>query len=220
MTARLTLLCHGSTIATRQAAFPADDPLDAQGRRQAGALRGVFRPDQCLASPALSTRETAREMRLDCAIDPLLRNCDYGAWSGRRFEDVRSRQPELISEWLSNPGAAPHGGETILDLIERASAWLAARAKTPAKALAISHPAVIRAIVVRAIDANPRSFWRIDLPPLSVVELFGDGDRWTLRSIRKSAGVRRDLTLFAERRDQMEEAARDEATPFAGWRGG
>jgi hypothetical protein len=43
---------------------------------------------------------------------------------------------------------------------------------------------VIRAAIVVAIEANPLSFWRIDIAPLSVVELSSNGRRWTLRSIK------------------------------------
>jgi broad specificity phosphatase PhoE len=40
MTARLTLICHGSTDAVRAAAFPMDEPLDHYGETGATELAG------------------------------------------------------------------------------------------------------------------------------------------------------------------------------------
>ena len=42
MTARLTLICHGSTDAVRAAAFPADEPLDHYGETGATELVGYL----------------------------------------------------------------------------------------------------------------------------------------------------------------------------------
>ena len=41
----------------------------------------------------------------------------------------------------------------------------------------------IRAAIVCALKAPPRSFWHIDIAPLSLVRLSGHGGRWTLASI-------------------------------------
>jgi hypothetical protein len=42
---------------------------------------------------------------------------------------------------------------------------------------------VIRAAIVHAIEAGPRSFWRIDIAPLSQTLLTHSHDRWRLRGI-------------------------------------
>ena len=42
MTARLTLICHGSTDAVRAAAFPRDEPLDHHGKTGAAELVGCL----------------------------------------------------------------------------------------------------------------------------------------------------------------------------------
>jgi broad specificity phosphatase PhoE len=51
------------------------------------------------------------------------------------------------------------------------------------RSVAVTHPAVIRAAIVVAIEAKPVSFWRIDIAPLSIVDLGSNGSRWTLKSI-------------------------------------
>jgi hypothetical protein len=47
MTARLTLICHGSTDAVRAAAFPQDEPLDHYGKTDAAELVGSLPNVDC-----------------------------------------------------------------------------------------------------------------------------------------------------------------------------
>ena len=48
--------------------------------------------------------------------------------------------------------------------------------------MAVTHPAVIRAAILVALDAPPKSFWRIDIAPVSRTVLHFRGQAWTLRS--------------------------------------
>ncbi len=144
-----------------------------------------LRADRYLTSPARRAIETARALNLEAAIEPALRDCDYGRWAGESLEQVQAREPEALAEWLQNPGAAPHGGESMLALMARASAWLDAQQATPGVTLAVTHASVIRAAIVHAIEAEPRSFWRIDVAPLSLTRLNGADGRWTVDSIGK-----------------------------------
>jgi broad specificity phosphatase PhoE len=84
---------------------------------------------------------------------------------------------------MRDPEAAPHGGESIVGLIRRVAAWLEAQNGMRGTTVAVTHASVIRAAIVHAIEANPRSFWRIDVAPLSVTALSGNGGRWTLSAI-------------------------------------
>jgi broad specificity phosphatase PhoE len=193
-TTRLRLVCHAATAAVRTSAFPADEPIDAKARQKlAPPPFRLGRADRCWTSPALRARQTADGLALDAAVEPMLRDCDYGRWAGRSFDEVRAEEPDAIAEWLRDPACAPHGGESILTLIERAAAWLDRESRTPGRILAITHASFIRAAVVHAIEAPPRSFWRIDIAPLSLVRLSAGHGRWSLASIaRAEAGDRDD----------------------------
>ena len=183
MTARLLLLCHASTDAVRQSAFPADERLDARGKAAAAALIGRLpRPDRCLVSPEARTRETAEALELSGTVEPVLRDCDYGAWRGRTFADVNASEPAAVAAWLSDPAAAPHGGEAILGLVQRVAAWLAEMQNNHRQSIVVTHASIIRAAVVCAVDAGPKSFWRIDVAPLSLTRLSGANGRWNLVS--------------------------------------
>lgn len=190
MTARLVLICHASTAAVRKSAFPADEPLDDRGRKDATALAGRLpRADQYWNSPELRTRQTAEAFRLDAMPQPLLRDCDYGAWSGRSFNEVYAHEPRAVAAWLHDPAATPHGGESILSLMQRVTHWLAAEHAHHRQSIVVTHAAIIRAAIVQAIEATPQSFWRIDIAPLSCTRLSGANGRWNLISAGCSAAA-------------------------------
>jgi len=183
-TARLLLVCHASTPAVRAAAFPADEPLDEQGRRRAAALsRHVDPGARCLTSPALRARQTAEALRLEATVEPMVRDCDYGRWRGRSLEELQAEEPAAIAQWLKDADAAPHGGESLRQVLDRVATWLEAESRQPRKTIVVTHAAVIRAAILHAIGAPPPSFWRIDVAPLSRTTLTVREGRWTLRSI-------------------------------------
>jgi broad specificity phosphatase PhoE len=178
---RLRLLCHASTSAVRTSAFPADEPIDSQKQHVLAVMQRRFlNADRVLTSPALRARQTAEALQLDATIEPMLRDCDYGRWAGLSSDQVQAQEPDLLADWLRDPGAAPHGGEAILSLIERVGAWLDGQSAVPGTTIAVTHASVIRAAVICAIGAPPQSFWRIDIAPLSVTRLSGVRGRWNL----------------------------------------
>jgi broad specificity phosphatase PhoE len=184
---RLLLLCHASTAAQRSAAFPLDEPIDAKGRAAAAALASEFSLLRTIvASPARRALETAAAAGLTARPEPALRDCDHGRWAGRSLGDIARAEPEAVEQWLTDPDAAPHGGESIAALLRRVADWMESGAIT-GPALAITHASVIRAAVVHALCAPARSFWRIDAPPLALVELRHNGRSWSLRAVRERA---------------------------------
>lgn len=193
MTARLILICHASTAAVRDAAFPADEPLDDKGATRAAALAGHLpKADRCWSSPELRTRQTAEALCLNASVQPALRDCDYGQWSGNTFDAVHAREPQAVAAWLRNPAAAPDGGKSVLELLQRVAVWLAGEQTHHRQSIVVTHPAIIRAAIVGAIEAVPQSFWRIDIAPLSITRLSGEDGRWNLTS---SGNIWNDLKL-------------------------
>ena len=125
MTARLDLLAHGASAATRAARFPDDEALEASAAEAVHSLRGRLRPyAQVLTSPARAALETAQALGSDAKIEMALSDCDYGRWRGLASKDVAEREPDEFAAWLGDPAAAPHGGELFAALIERVGAWL------------------------------------------------------------------------------------------------
>jgi len=186
MALRLALICHAPTLATRTASFPNDESLDGPGFAKARAVPRHFgEAARCWTSPALAARQTADALGLSAEIAPELRECDYGAWAGRSLDAVQCDDPAEAARWLSEPAAAPHGGESLLRVMQRSAAWLDARSESSGKALAVTHVSVVRSAIIRVLDASPHAFWRIDLSPLSVTWLRCSQRQWTLVAVNQ-----------------------------------
>jgi broad specificity phosphatase PhoE len=181
---RLLLIRHASTSATRAAAFPLDEPLDDHGRSQAALLsRDLPIRRHVLCSPALRCRQTAAAAGLQPADEPALAECDFGVWAGRSLEEVHGADPEGARAWMTDPDARPHGGESLTAFARRVGAWLDDHAAGDGCTVAVTHGGVIKAAVVRALDAPLEAFWRIDSSPLAITELHAHDGRWTVTRV-------------------------------------
>ncbi len=184
MPPRLTFVANASTPAIRTATFPLDEGLDEIGKRDATARAGEFRfAPSALTSPAQRAIQTAGLLGLDATIEPALRDLDVGRWAGCSLSGLAAAEPDGLASWLSDPDAAPHGGESIVALFARTSIWLQAMTVQSGPFVVVTHPSVIRAAILAAIHASPSSFWNLDIAPLSVVELTSNGRRWALKSL-------------------------------------
>ncbi|RKE36904.1 broad specificity phosphatase PhoE [Paraburkholderia sp. BL23I1N1] len=186
MDTRLLLISHASTAAMRAARFPADDPLDARGLAEAGAARARLSiPDDAAAfvSPAVCARETASALGLVATVHEELADMDYGRWHGRRLADLAVEAPQDLAAWTHDPDAAAHGGESFTRLVKRIGQWLDTLSGVPTRTtqniVAATHAPVIRAAIVHALGALPAVFPRIEIAPLSVVELRRSQRGWT-----------------------------------------
>jgi broad specificity phosphatase PhoE len=179
---RLLLVRHAPTAATRRFAFPDDESLDEHGRDAASAL-AAWIPARVgvLSSPSARCRQTAEAAGLAIdAIDPALAECDFGAWAGRTLDDVTATEPEAGRAWMTDPDAAPHGGESLRAFASRIAGWLDAQAVLDGGAVAITHGGVVKTAIVAALDAPLEAFWRVDATPLAITELHAHDGRWTL----------------------------------------
>lgn len=178
---RLILVRHAPTAATRAAAFPLDESLDRRAVARASGL-AAFLPSrgETLSSPALRCLETARAVGLDPRPEPELAECDFGSWAGRSLAEVHADDPEGAKEWMKDPDARPHGGESLTAFAARVARWLDAQARGEGGMLAITHAGVVKAALVHALGAPLGAFWQIDVDPLAVTELHAHDGRWTL----------------------------------------
>ena len=137
-------------------------------------------PDHALVDASNRCRETAEALGLDAVADHRLADLDTGRWRGLEIDEV---DPADLAAWMTVPAAAPHGGESILALLVRVSAWLVER--PTGRTVAVTHPAVVRAVLLTALAADPVSFWRVDVPPLTTTSLHGSNGRWTVRHVNR-----------------------------------
>ena len=180
---RLTLISHAPTLALKRAYFPSDEPLLEDAADKIIALQWTSpRAQQVLCGPELRTRQTAKALGLEPVIDPALTDVDYGAWKGKRIDEIQETDPEALVQWLTDPDASPHGGESCLHLINRAKQWMAAQVGS-GHTVAVTHPAVIRAAVLSALEAPPGAFWKIEIAPLTITDLRFNGRFWIARTV-------------------------------------
>jgi broad specificity phosphatase PhoE len=184
MTTRLHLLCSASTSSTSSVGFPADQPLDARGRKSLEGFSGRLPSSGVvLRSPALAAAQTAEALELDAKPESSLHDCGFGRWAGRSLAEVQAEEGEAVAEWLRNPCAAPHGGESFADVMARVGGWMDGLLAGDGAVLAITHATIIRAVIAHALGAGPAAFRHIDVSPLTRANLSAGGGRWTLAAL-------------------------------------
>ncbi len=176
---RLTLVSHAMTDAMAAGRFPRDESLNALGQRQVDATVDLGVVDAAVCAPEKRTRQTAELLGLRAETEQQLADLNCGAWRGSVLNGVG---PAELTLWLTDPSQAPHGGESVVDLVARVGRWLDSMSDRRGRLVAVTHPGVIRAAIVVALSAPAKSFWRIDVGPVSRTVMHLRGHAWTLRS--------------------------------------
>ncbi|MFE6095999.1 histidine phosphatase family protein [Streptomyces massasporeus] len=181
MTIRLALVCAAAPKG-REVRF-ADTTLDEQALRQARAAAGSLpAATRLYTAPSQRCWQTAEALGWSAVVtETALRDVDMGSWHGRTPEELATAHAAAFTAWLSDPEAAPHGGESVADVCRRVADWLDALPADAGRVAAVVEQAVARAAVIRALSAPLTSFWRVDVPPLTTVSLTGRAGRWNLR---------------------------------------
>jgi broad specificity phosphatase PhoE len=183
---RLTLISHAATEAQRRSAFPIDEPVMEREITKISGLNWRA-PSTALVwcGPEQRTQQTSRILGLSVMIADGLRDCDYGRWRGRKMDEVQAEDQEGLLAWLSDPTAAPHGGESLESLVVRVGIWMDEQ-RIAKHTIAVTHPAIVRAAVVHALRIPPQIFWRVDVEPFTMTDLRCHNNVWTLRSLGSS----------------------------------
>jgi broad specificity phosphatase PhoE len=188
---RLTLISHARTVAQKQARFALDESLDVDWlARRPEAGQGYRNVRHVLCGPELRTRQTAALFGDEIRVVQALADCDLGRWRGLSIDELLQAEPEQLQAWLDDPHAVPHGGESIDRLCRRVGDWLASLESEPGHLLAVTHPFVIRAALMNVLQCPATSFSRIDIEPLSSLELRFNG-LWRLRTLELEQESRR-----------------------------
>src|ERR1044072_4778234 len=101
--------------------FPTDEPLNSGGHRQVDASIELGVVQSAFCGPEKRTRQTAELLGLRAGVDARLADLDCGRWRGDILGGVL---PADLAIWLTDPARAPHGGESVVDLISRVSGWM------------------------------------------------------------------------------------------------
>ena len=99
------------------------------------------------------------------------------------MDEVGQAEAQVLAAWLADPAAKPGGGESFTEVMDRVTGWLEGLRGQPGHTIAVTHAVVIRAAILAVIGAPAACFARIDVAPLSLTDLRGDGRRWMLRAM-------------------------------------
>jgi len=169
------------TDATAASRFPVDESVNETGQRQVSSSID-FGPQQItvLSGPEQRCLQTARLLGLAPSVESRLADLHVGRWRGCALSDVR---PADLAAWVTDPAFASHGGESVTELMSRVRDWLESLTVDRCRIVAVTHQAVVRASIIIALDAPPKSFWRIDIAPAARTDLHFRGHAWTLRFV-------------------------------------
>ncbi|MFF7969718.1 histidine phosphatase family protein [Streptomyces sp. NPDC007905] len=182
MPIRLTFVCAPGGDATLDPLL-GDAPLSEHSLRMAGTARTTLLLSHELAVRAPSNRclQTADALGLVAVSEPALRDLDLGRWRGRTLDDVAASDPDGFTAWLTDPDAAPHGGESVRLLCRRTATWLSSLTPDTSHTVAITETAVVRAALIYALALPARTFWHLALPSLSAVSLTWRDGCWDVQ---------------------------------------
>lgn len=125
-------------------------------------------------SGAIVTSPARRCLQPGAAVDPRLGPWDLGAWTGRPFDELD------LASWRTDPGFDAHGGESLDALHARAAGVLADWHQRTGRVAAVTHAALIKAMVVHSLGAPVQAVWDVDVRPASVTELHATSTGWRL----------------------------------------
>jgi broad specificity phosphatase PhoE len=184
MQTRVLMISHAATRAMRTGRFPSDDALESRDVEAARAFGAQRLADlaghaglRVVTSPARCARETAVAMGFEPQDAPALADLAFGRWQGRSIKDVVGEDERAFGDWIKSPSLAPHGGESFRDVAERVADWLDSAGD--GTVIAVTHAVVMRAALVRVLDMPLGAFARIEIPPLSLVDLRRSSRGWS-----------------------------------------
>lgn len=175
---QLWLIRHAPVDGSRGVIHAADAPADLSDAAAFAALKARLPVSAHAAcSPMRRTRQTAGMLGLDAVDESDFAEQDFGAWTGRRHDDLAAELGAAYQEfWQSPAGNRPPGGESFVDQIERAKKGLA---RLPAgAAVLVVHSGTIRAVLAIALELSPDSALRFAIDPLSLTRIDRLEDGW------------------------------------------
>jgi alpha-ribazole phosphatase len=167
-------LCYGTL----------DVGLSDEGRdhaaRLASGLAGIAY-DAVYASPRRRTLETAAPLAqargLTTRVEDDLREIDFGAFEGRRYDEIATTHPEVYRQWMDAPTTVTFpGGESYEDLRARALRALARIGQAHECAVVVTHGGVVRAGLAEWLSMPSDAIFRLDQRycGITIVEWLGD----------------------------------------------
>lgn len=153
-------------------------------------VSAIYTSDLCRAKETASII-AAHHPLVRLTITPLLRECGFGEWEGRTYDEIAANEEIHLRRWYDDPWCvSPPGGECLQEMEQRISRWLEAVAVCYGSGdtlVAVAHAGPIRLFHAKWVKRNPRALWDF---PCRTVECWRFAEAET--DGRKSRGTRHD----------------------------
>jgi len=175
---KLTLVTPGPTTGTRDAVFgDTGDLLEA-------TAPVPVRPGMVVhCAPEPACRQAVAPSAAAPVVLDDLRSPDFGDWQGLSLQQVLERDAAGLRAWLSDAGAAPHGGESLAAHLARVAALLDAGGWPDRGAVIVAPAFTVRAACVHALGAPARSLLHLDVAPGTTARISLTRGIWRLQSL-------------------------------------
>jgi len=179
---RLILVRHGETVANREFRYIGrrDDALSERGVAQAKQLAEALAMLPIAAvysSPLQRAYQTALPIAARHGLEVRkaddLREGDFGMWEGYTRDEIIARggqEAEYLFAWQRDAALAPPGGESLVDMRDRACAATTslAQAHPGQMVVLVSHVGPVKALLCTALGAPLTSMFHIFLDPATI----------------------------------------------------
>ena len=112
-------------------------------------------------------QQFAEKQNIRCAIEPELREIDFGDWEGQLFDDVKAQYGDQFLKFWQNPlKNTPPNGEPMLEFSLRIAAIMQSLSVSyrGQHILAVVHGGVIRAILSDLLKTDTIALMRFEVP--------------------------------------------------------
>ena len=186
---KLWLVRHAPVDGPRGVIHGPDAPADVGDIGAFAALKARLpAPALAVCSPARRTRETALTLGFDPAEEPAFGEQDFGAWTGRRHDDLIAEFGAAYQQFWKSPASnRPPGGESFVDQIDRARAGLASLPS--GDAVLVVHSGTIRAVLAIALELAPDNALRFVIDPLSLTRIDRLANGWRVVAVNAHGWV-------------------------------
>jgi len=192
---RVLIVRHGETDYNLQRRWQGqlDVELNVTGKQQAEALAKILVDesiDAVYSSDLRRAADTARILATPHALpvlpEPGLREINVGVFQGLNRQEIDERYPYEMYRWNNDDNYIPQGGESRIQLQERAfAAWEAITQRNHRTILLVSHGGTIRLLLRRVIPSAQIDGLRFANTSLTILQYAGQSG-WSVDRIADS----------------------------------
>lgn len=183
---KITFISHGSTIHSEENRLSDKEnypPISESGQEEIEKIcewlkKRAIKNDRIYTSSALRTTQSAQMIskvfKKDFEIIEGLHSRKFGVWSGLTFDQIENKYPQMLEQLHANPCSfCPERGETILNFNKRVSRVLKkiVEENIGNRIILVTHPDVIQAAIVKAIQLPPKHQAKVYIKPGSATQI-------------------------------------------------